>query len=87
MQSPLAKFFIFVPEKRLGFKQFLFHIPYDKDLFVLIFILHVSLAKLVNIVRYAYYISKFLSEETKYQIIAVSMALFFIPADISLKRY
>ena len=32
--------------------------------FVLIFILHVSFAKLVNIVRYAYYITKFLSEET-----------------------
>ena len=47
--------------------------------------MHVSLAKLVNIIRYAYYITRFLSEETKYQMLAVSMALFFIPADISLK--
>ena len=35
------------------------------------------MGKLVNIVRYAFHITKFLSEETKYQILAVSMALFF----------
>ena len=71
----------------LATRAYSFLIAYDKNFFVLIFILHVSLTRLENIVRYAYYITKFLSEETKYQILAVFMALFFIPADISLKSY
>mgnify|MGYP003690294211 CR=1 FL=1 len=56
-------------------------------IFFFFFYLTCKFGQLVNIVRYAYYITNFLSEETKYQILAVAMALFFIPADISLKSY